>query len=167
MNQKCDRCGAPMIPLLTSWVCKAECDLAPKVIEPSVNSLLWKSLPLEPLHDFGDGRGLVAAHQHPNGLGWVADTATVALTAYVGPNAKVFGGARVIDYAQILDTAQVFGHAVVGDRVRVAADARVSGTVQLRGSKCFTTGHLVSTISDFLRRVEQQEQHMKELGLTA
>lgn len=34
--------------------------------------------------DFEDGNGPVPAHQHSNGGGWVADTATVADTAYVG-----------------------------------------------------------------------------------
>ena len=34
----------------------------------------------------------VPAHQHPNGGGWVADTATVLDEAYVGPTARVFGG---------------------------------------------------------------------------
>ena len=41
-------------------------------------------------YDFGAGP--VPAHQHPNGGGWVADTARVADTAYVGPYAKVAGG---------------------------------------------------------------------------
>ena len=43
--------------------------------------------------DFGDGP--VPAHQHPNGGGWVADTAYVSDTAYVGLNAQVSGNARV------------------------------------------------------------------------
>jgi len=34
----------------------------------------------------------VPAHQHPNGGGWVADTATVLDEVYVGPTARVFGG---------------------------------------------------------------------------
>ena len=34
--------------------------------------------------DFRDGNGLVPAHKHPNGGGWVADTARVAETAYLG-----------------------------------------------------------------------------------
>ena len=33
--------------------------------------------------DFDDGNGPVPAHKHPNGGGWVADTATVDETAYV------------------------------------------------------------------------------------
>ena len=43
--------------------------------------------------DFGDGP--VPAHQHPNGLGWVADTATVEVSAYVGPDAQVYENAQV------------------------------------------------------------------------
>ena len=42
-------------------------------------------------YDFGDGNGPVAAHQHSNGGGWVADTAKVDETSYVGLNAMVFG----------------------------------------------------------------------------
>jgi hypothetical protein len=43
--------------------------------------------------DFGDGKGPVSAHQHVNGGGWIANTATVADTACIGPNAKVYGNA--------------------------------------------------------------------------
>ena len=35
----------------------------------------------------------VPAHQHPNGGGWVADTAHVAESVYVGPAARIYGGA--------------------------------------------------------------------------
>ena len=44
------------------------------------------------LHDFQDGNGPVPARQHPNGGGWVADTAHVDASAYVGPDAWVYGG---------------------------------------------------------------------------
>ena len=47
------------------------------------------------IHDFKDGNGPVPAHQHLNGGGWVADTASVDETAYVGPDARVFGNAKV------------------------------------------------------------------------
>ena len=42
------------------------------------------------MFDFEDGNGPVPAHKHPNGGGWVADTATVADTAYVGANAEAY-----------------------------------------------------------------------------
>ena len=50
---------------------------------------------------FNFGHGLVPAHQHPNGGGWVADTAHVADTAYVGPDAQVYDNATVSGSAQI------------------------------------------------------------------
>ena len=56
---------------------------------------------------FGDCKDPVAAHQHINGGGWVADTATVADTAYVGPNAKVYGIARVSGNATVSGDAMV------------------------------------------------------------
>ena len=37
----------------------------------------------------------VPAHQHPNGGGWVENTALVAPTAYVGPTARVSGNDEV------------------------------------------------------------------------
>ena len=49
--------------------------------------------------DFGDGP--VAAHRHPNGGGWVADTASVADTAFVGPDARVSGSAHVSGDAMV------------------------------------------------------------------
>ena len=42
------------------------------------------------VYDFGAGP--VPAHQHPNGGGWVANTAHVAESVYVGPLAAVAGG---------------------------------------------------------------------------
>ncbi len=44
---------------------------------------------------FDFGAGPVPAHKHPNGGGWVADTATVSNTAYVGIDARVYGNAVV------------------------------------------------------------------------
>ena len=55
--------------------------------------------------DFQDGNGPVPAHQHKNGGGWVADSATVERTA------QVFGDARVYGDAQVYGDARVFGDA--------------------------------------------------------
>ena len=69
--------------------------------------------------DFQDGNGPVPAHKHPNGGGWVADTALVSRTACVGPNARVYGkawvsgNARVYGYAQVYGNARVYGNAQV------------------------------------------------------
>lgn len=77
--------------------------------------------------DFGDGHGPVPAHQHPNGGGWVADSATVATTAYIGPNARVYGDAWVAGDARVYGDAQVYGNARVYGNAWVAGNAWVSG----------------------------------------
>ena len=53
--------------------------------------------------------GLVPAHQHVNGGGWVADTATVSTSAYVGPNATVSDSAQVSGNARVFSNARVPG----------------------------------------------------------
>jgi len=85
-------------------------------------------------YDFNDGNGPVPAHKHPNGGGWVADTATVADTAYVGRTAHVYGTARVYGYAQVCGNAQVFGNARVSDKARVYGNAGVGGNAWVGGN---------------------------------
>ena len=52
-------------------------------------------------HDFKNGKGLVPAHRHSNGGGWVADTARVSDSVYVGEFARVFGNADVFGDAKV------------------------------------------------------------------
>jgi hypothetical protein len=54
-------------------------------------------------------------HQHPNGRGWVENTAKVDRTAYVGPNAIVMDEARIVGSAKIKGNARVGGSALVED----------------------------------------------------
>jgi hypothetical protein len=57
-------------------------------------------------------------HQHPNGGGWVQNTAYVAGSAYVGPDALVYDSARVYGSAQVYGSSLVCGLArVYGGRV--------------------------------------------------
>lgn len=84
-------------------------------------------------HDFHDGNGPVPAHQHPNGGGWVADTARVAPTAFVSKGAAVFGNAQVYDSATILDYAQVYDRAQVCGKARVEMYAHVFGDARVFG----------------------------------
>jgi hypothetical protein len=56
--------------------------------------------------------------RHPNGGGWVADTATVATTAYVGPHAMVLDEAKVLGDAVIEDFVIVYGNAIFKDNAR-------------------------------------------------
>src|SRR5208282_2805063 len=66
-------------------------------------------------------------HQHKNGLGWVANTATVEETAYIGPDALVYGNAQVYGDALVCGNAGVYGNA------RVYGNAQVSGYAQVYG----------------------------------
>lgn len=82
-------------------------------------------------YDFGDGNGLVSAHQHTNGGGWIADTAEVDETVFVGPEAKVFGNAVVKYKAKINDYAKVYGNALVYDKARIYGQAEIYGNAQV------------------------------------
>lgn len=88
---------------------------------------------------------------HPNGGGWVADTAQVDAKAYIAPDAKVFGravvsagarvtgrarvigSARVLNFAEVADDAIVGGYAEVSGYARVGGRARVTGTAVVTG----------------------------------
>jgi hypothetical protein len=83
-------------------------------------------------HDFGYGP--VAAHRHPNGGGWVADSATVTDNAYVGPDATVSGRATVCGQARIVDSGAVRDHARVGEYGVVGGTAVAAGHASI--SRC-------------------------------
>ncbi|MBN2737554.1 MAG: hypothetical protein JXR70_11275 [Spirochaetales bacterium] len=67
-----------------------------------------------------------SGHYHPNGDGWVANTASVDSTVYVGPHARVLGNARVSGNARIEDWAEVSGNARVRDNAVIQDHALVS-----------------------------------------
>jgi len=101
--------------------------------------------------EFYDNKfGAVSGAAHPNGGGFVADTATVAATAYVGPDARVVGQSTVSGYARIedhaivedatvqdsailSDFALVQGQSVVKDHARVRDFGRVTNASTLSG----------------------------------
>ena len=56
----------------------------------------------------------VPAHQHPNGGGWVADTAIVFDEVYVGPTARVFGGNI---YGGYIHGGTIYGGVIRGGRI--------------------------------------------------
>ena len=89
---------------------------------------------------FNFGQGEVPAHRHPNGGGWIANTADVDLTAYVAPTARVYDNAHIAKglvwigayaavggNARIEDQAEVSGHAVIVGHARISDNARVNG----------------------------------------
>ncbi len=88
--------------------------------------------------------------QHPNGGGWVSNTANVAATAYVGPNALVLdyatvSGNAVIDgYAIVAQNARVTDNAYVGDTAVVFDRAQISGNARVIESACVYVDYKVS-----------------------
>ncbi len=93
--------------------------------------------------DFAAG---IKGHAHPNGGGFVAETAKVDATAYVGSNASVLGYATVkgnaridgyavvTDNAAVSDNAVVNGHAVVAERASVKDNAIISDFAGVMGN---------------------------------
>ncbi|HEY0074409.1 MAG TPA: DUF6055 domain-containing protein [Abditibacteriaceae bacterium] len=88
----------------------------------------------------------VPGKAHPNGGGFVADSAKVAPTAYIGPNAMVLGNAQVqgnarledfaaaIENAVVKDNALLSGHALVRERADVGGNAKVRDWATVQGS---------------------------------
>ena len=66
-------------------------------------------------------------HAHPNGGGFVADTARVAETVYVAPDAMVLGEAVLTGNARVEDHAIVTGAATVQDNAVICGHAVVAG----------------------------------------
>jgi carbonic anhydrase/acetyltransferase-like protein (isoleucine patch superfamily) len=81
-------------------------------------------------------RPTVPGKPHPNGGGFVADSAKVGATAYVSPDAQVLGNSvvtgnsriedfAVVDNAKIADNAIISGYAIVTENSTVAENAKV------------------------------------------
>ena len=108
---------------------------------------------------FDFGFGPVPAHQHPNGRGWVADTAHVDDSAYIGPDARVFGDARVYGGAWVFGNAQVSG----GAKLAKSSDYLLIGPIGSRAAfmtwtrsdNCIATGCFRGTIKEFLAAVRE------------
>ena len=79
-------------------------------------------------------------HRHPNGGGWVQDTASVDETAHIGPDAEVSGA------AQVCGNAQVYGNARVCGAAEVYGAARVSGNAQVYGNAWVSAPRHVLTV---------------------
>ena len=73
-------------------------------------------------------------HRHPNGGGWVQDTASVDETAHIGPDARVYGAAQVYGNAQVCGNAQVSGAAQVCGTAEVSGNAWVYGNARVYGA---------------------------------
>jgi len=85
--------------------------------------------------------------RHPNGGGFVAESASVAGSAYVGPNAMVLDGAQVRDNACIKEFAVVFGpDTVISGNAKISGRAWVFGDIKVGGNARILEGATVTTI---------------------
>lgn len=83
------------------------------------------------MYDFGKGY-LEPAHQHPNGGGWVAETAFVEDTCFVGPFATVYDNVHILGNVKINDYAKVYGDASVIDNAKIYGNAQVYGYARIK-----------------------------------
>src|SRR3989338_876401 len=89
------------------------------------------------LFDFEDGNGLVEAHRHKKGGGWVANTAIIGPDVYLGPEARVFNTASVYGnciingQSRVCDAAVVEGEVSIHNHVEVSDSAHISGLIKL------------------------------------
>ena len=98
----------------------------------------------------------VEGSAHPNGGGFVANSAMVEPSVYVGKDAcvlgeaKVSGNARIEDFAVVTDHAEVSGFAVIGGNALVRDKVKVSGNAVIRSSEL--KGEL--TVTDSARIID-------------
>jgi hypothetical protein len=97
----------------------------------------------------------VAGRAHPNGGGFVANTAKVDPTAYVGPDAQVLGKAKVLGHARVEGYAVVKDNATVRDHARVSGHALVYGRAVVRDhAKVRDFAKTRVTVKDFAKLLE-------------
>ena len=91
---------------------------------------------------------------HPNGRGWVADTAKVDATAYVGPNAMVVGASQVLGNAVIEDAAIILGRSVISGNAKVSGGAVLGDKIMDGYARCWD-------------EVQDLDGHVRQLPLRA
>lgn len=102
-------------------------------LQPQAYEVAFIDTPARPYDTVPEPPAGTAGKRHPNGGGFVADTATVDATARVGPNALVLGSARVLGNARVEDFAVVMDGAVVSDNAVVSGHALVKDQAQVCG----------------------------------
>lgn len=102
--------------------------------------------------DWPDGTKSMG-HRHPNGKGWVADTAYVSNSCIVNEKAVVFGEAKVFGKIEVLDKTEIYGSAIISgegtvgngsDQQKIYGASKVfgnnvwsSGTSEINGARVF------------------------------
>ena len=124
----------------------------PDIIDEMVDQglLVIKTAPRQKKHRFhaDELEPRVDAHRHPNGGGWIANTAKVATSVYVAANSEVFGHAEINGHTIIRGRCRVFGNAridgditllgdvVVKDNARIYGRATITGRIDLKNNVC-------------------------------
>jgi len=131
------------------------------------------------MYDFEDGNGLVPAHRHQNGGGWVANTAFVDPLAYVGKKARVYQHATLSSTAKVFNAARVYGQslvrgivkneatvrglACVGKDATVAEYAEVSGRARVTGNSLISDYAVVRGLVHSKRMERFKRSHLKDV----
>ena len=103
-------------------------------------------------------------HRHPNGGGWVQDTALVAPTAYVGPDAQVYGSARVYGTARVFGKERVYGAALVEHTRHVVTVGPIGSEDRTVTAYRTTDGHEIiagcwsGTVDELADRISHPKQ---------
>jgi hypothetical protein len=96
------------------------------------------------------GKKLREFHRHPNGGGWVENTAKVAVTAMVAKNALVYDYAWVMGNSAICDNARVSGNALVDEYAQIGGKASVFGNAEIFGNaQIFGKAHVYESAKAF------------------
>jgi carbonic anhydrase/acetyltransferase-like protein (isoleucine patch superfamily) len=123
----------------------------PDIIDEMLDKglLVLEKIPKPKKHRFhtsDGGRLRVEAHRHPNGGGWVANTAKVDPAVYVSASSEVFDKAEIRGHVIIKGRCRVFGHAkidgnvtllgdvTVGENVRIFDSATISGRIDIKNN---------------------------------
>lgn len=91
---------------------------------------------------------------HPNGGGWVADTAKVDESAYVGRGAMVVGASQVLGNAAIEDAAIILGRSVISGNAKVSGGAVLGDKIMDGYARCWD-------------EVQDLDGHVRQLPLRA
>ena len=82
-------------------------------------------------YDFQDGYGAIPAHRHPNGGGWIADSAAIDNTTFVhetacvGPRCRLGQDCRIGDGTQLGFHCQIDQDGLIGPHCRIGQDCRI------------------------------------------
>ena len=114
----------------------------------------------ENVFNFENHDGDVPAHRHPNGGGWVANTARVADTVYVEPYARVYGDAVISGNVVISGRSYVYGDAMITEDVEVYGIRRSDGYVFVYVPDADGVMKVQAVCTDFT--MEEAKKHWKK-----